>query len=198
EGGAEPRDNDATAGAARREPADATGGEQVTRRDPTSTGARQRVVSTDHPQHGRLEGEGLANDCKRDAECFADGCAREVCSAQHGVTTTCEVAPVALPTDASCGCVEGECVWWSRSGTTLPLPKRDEPRPNNGESPRNGAVVCDGQTCKPGQQCIQYYGIAGPSGPRFESCEWPCGKGQACPNGTACVTVSDGPGRVCR
>jgi hypothetical protein len=167
-------------------------------RKPAASGGRVRVVPVDHPQYGRLEGDGLPNACKRDGECFADGCAREVCSAQRGVTTTCEKSPAALPTDASCGCVAGECVWWSRSGTTLPLPKRDGPEPNSGEAPRKSAVVCDGETCKPGQQCIEYYGIAGPSGPRFESCEWPCSKGQSCPKGTACVTIADGPGRVCR
>jgi hypothetical protein len=174
------------------------GGVTFEPRGQSGSAARKPIVPVDHPQHGRLEGEGLANDCKRDGECFADGCAREVCSAQRGVTTTCETTPVALPTDAACGCVEGECVWWSRSGTTLPLPERDASRPNSGESPRKGAQVCDGRTCKPGQQCIEYYGIAGTSGPRFESCEWPCGKGQPCPKGTACTTISDGPGRVCR
>lgn len=163
-----------------------------------STPARTAVVPPEHPQYGRLEGEGLANACKRDGECAMGGCAREVCSAERGVTTTCEALPVQLPTDAACGCVGGECIWYSRSGTRLPMPKRDAPVPNEGDAPKRGPITCGKTTCKPGQQCIEYFGIAGASGPRFESCEWPCGKGQPCPKGTRCTTISDGPGRVCR
>ena len=54
------------------------------------------------------------------------------------------------------------------------------------------------QTCKPGQACIEYYGIAGPKGPKFSSCEVKCGKDGSCPKPTTCVTIADGPGRVCR
>ncbi|MFO0635626.1 MAG: hypothetical protein U0168_22510 [Nannocystaceae bacterium] len=32
----------------------------------------------------------------------------------------------------------------------------------------------------------------------FTSCEWRCNKGQACPEGTSCTTIADGPGAVCR
>lgn len=181
------------------EPAGADDGDAI---DPTRPApverARTPIVPADHPQYGRLEGDGLANACKRDGECSMGGCAREVCSAQRGVTTTCELLTVQLPTDAACGCVAGECVWWSRSGTTLTVPKRDGPRPNRGEAPSKGVVHCGGAVCKPGQQCIEYFGIAGTNGPRFESCEWPCGKGQRCPKGTTCTTISDGPGKVCR
>jgi len=50
--------------------------------------------------------------------------------------------------------------------------------------------------CKPGQVCVEYYGIAGPAGPILRSCEWRCEDG--CPDGTRCVTIADGPGKVCR
>jgi hypothetical protein len=53
--------------------------------------------------------------------------------------------------------------------------------------------------CVSGSTCTTYYGIAGPAGPAFTSCEVPCNTGnQDCPAGTRCVTVADGPGAVCR
>ncbi len=58
-----------------------------------------------------------------------------------------------------------------------------------------------GDACPSGATCKTYYGFAGPSGPAFKSCEVPCGaaaSGAVCPAGTACVTVADGPGAVCR
>lgn len=59
---------------------------------------------------------------------------------------------------------------------------------------------CDGQPCPPPRECIQYFGIAGPSGPSFHACELRCdrGGGDSCPDGTRCVTIADGPGDVCR
>lgn len=53
-------------------------------------------------------------------------------------------------------------------------------------------------SCADGLSCARYYGIAGPSGPEFSSCEVACDTGQECPAGTACVTIADGPGAVCR
>lgn len=52
-------------------------------------------------------------------------------------------------------------------------------------------------TCAAGS-CVTYYGIAGPRGPAFTSCEVTCADGKGCPDGTACITVADGPGAVCR
>ncbi len=56
----------------------------------------------------------------------------------------------------------------------------------------------DGDACPDGLLCAKYYGIAGPSGPEFSSCEIACDTGQTCPDGTTCVTIADGPGAVCR
>ena len=56
--------------------------------------------------------------------------------------------------------------------------------------------VADG-TCAAGS-CVTYHGIAGPRGPAFTSCEVTCADGKGCPDGTACITVADGPGAVCR
>ena len=60
---------------------------------------------------------------------------------------------------------------------------------------------CAGQPCAPPRECIQYFGIAGPSGPSFQACEIRCERdagADSCPEGTRCVTVADGPGDVCR
>jgi hypothetical protein len=45
---------------------------------------------------------------------------------------------------------------------------------------------------------VRYYGIAGPRGPEFNSCEIRCGKGRPCPEQQTCVNIADGPGWVCR
>lgn len=53
--------------------------------------------------------------------------------------------------------------------------------------------------CATGLSCESYYGIAGASGPQFQTCEIPCSQpGALCPLGQACVTVADGPGQVCQ
>ena len=48
--------------------------------------------------------------------------------------------------------------------------------------------------------CVSYFGIAGPRGPEFKSCEIKCGGAgaAACPAGKQCITIADGPGQVCR
>ncbi len=68
-----------------------------------------------------------------------------------------------------------------------------------GAAPGIGEVCGDADACATGLTCVTYYGIAGARGPAFKSCEVPCpgGKG-ACPAGTACTTIADGPGQVCR
>lgn len=57
---------------------------------------------------------------------------------------------------------------------------------------------CPGGVCADGLTCIEYYGIAGPAGPKFSSCEISCGDLTKCPDGQTCVDISDGPGQVCR
>jgi hypothetical protein len=63
--------------------------------------------------------------------------------------------------------------------------------------PRQGQPCNDGK-CAPGLRCLSYFGVAGPRGPSFSSCEIPCLDARAiCPEGQTCATVADGPGRVC-
>lgn len=59
---------------------------------------------------------------------------------------------------------------------------------------------CGGKgPCTDGKQCIEYFGFAGPSGPKFYACEIPCADDKnACPEGQECITIADGPGQVCR
>lgn len=65
-----------------------------------------------------------------------------------------------------------------------------------------GADCGAGDRCTGGTTCVTFYGIAGPQGPAFKSCELPCADGQggkgACPAGSSCVLIADGPGQVCR
>ena len=65
-------------------------------------------------------------------------------------------------------------------------------------APGMGQTCGDGDLCAAGLTCVHYFGIAGPSGPEFRSCERPCSSSDPCPSGTSCVTIADGPGSVCR
>ncbi len=58
---------------------------------------------------------------------------------------------------------------------------------------------CGGDdACAAGLTCVKYYGIAGPSGPQFKSCEIQCKTDAQCGEGHRCAMIADGPGHVCR
>jgi len=76
---------------------------------------------------------------------------------------------------------DNACPWLGADDT---LPKQGEP--------------CPDRVCAEGLTCVEYYGIAGPSGPLFTSCEVRCGEKGQCPCGQQCTTIYDGPGQVCR
>lgn len=61
-----------------------------------------------------------------------------------------------------------------------------------------GTACGETDRCEGGTSCTRYYGIAGPSGPEFKSCEVACSNGKGCPAGATCITIADGPGSVCR
>ncbi len=90
--------------------------------------------------------------------------------------------------------------------TDPPEPEPAEPEPAEPEpaepEPKPKPPLCNGQPCAAPRECLGYFGIAGPSGPRFEACEIRCERGtgdnDGCPEGTRCVTIADGPGDVCR
>ncbi len=153
-------------------------------------GDRKAAVPADHPLYGRLEGTAFPNDCKSDAECFVEGCSSETCSAEKGLMSTCEALTISFPAGTACGCVQGQCIWWNGSGEVV----TDQSAPKGGVSGK-----CGDKVCTPPQQCLEYYGIAGPRGPKFQTCEIPCRPAKGgCPDGTKCVTIADGPGSVCR
>jgi hypothetical protein len=83
-------------------------------------------------------------------------------------------------------------------------PSRDPSRePDQVPASKGGSLPgqeqpCDGGRCAKGLSCVEYYGIAGPRGPKMSSCEIRCPAGKGCPAGQHCATVSDGPGQVCR
>jgi hypothetical protein len=91
------------------------------------------------------------------------------------------------------------------SATPAPAPD-PAPAPAPDPTPASGAIdpaklgtPCDQGACAAPATCVSYYGIAGPRGPQFSSCEVPCADDKAgCPGGTKCVTIADGPGAVCR
>lgn len=80
-------------------------------------------------------------------------------------------------------------------------PADPAPTGNSGNETLPGQTekcTADGK-CAAGLTCKTYYGIAGPRGPKFTSCEIPCsGKASSCPKGQSCTTIADGPGQVCR
>jgi hypothetical protein len=68
--------------------------------------------------------------------------------------------------------------------------------PAQEEAPAPIDASCGDKTCVPPEQCIRYYGIAGPSIPLY-TCGQPCGAEGECPSGMSCATIADGP-RLCR
>jgi hypothetical protein len=65
--------------------------------------------------------------------------------------------------------------------------------------PQGGDCSVATAVCASGTTCVSYFGIAGPNGPEFKTCETPCSSPtSSCPTGQSCVTIADGPGPVCR
>jgi eight-cysteine-cluster-containing protein len=164
---------------------------------------RTPLINKNHEFYGRYEGISSQNSCSFDTDCFKGGCGQEVCSAEQGVNTTCEVLSVRIPASAGCGCMNNQCTWFTTDGSTLPSAPSTPPDGGNGglepaKPPPNG-TSCGNKTCATGEKCIEYYGVAGPSGPRFHECGIPCHpQKHNCPEGMTCTTIADGPGPVCR
>lgn len=89
----------------------------------------------------------------------------------------------------ACACAGGQ-------PTTTSQPPATEPAPSPAPPPAPPEPECGGKTCTPPEQCIRYYGIAGPSLPLF-TCGQPCTEQGECPAGLSCATIADGP-RLCR
>jgi hypothetical protein len=67
--------------------------------------------------------------------------------------------------------------------------------PAEEEAPAPTDASCGDKTCVPPEQCIRYYGIAGPS-IQLYTCGQPCGAQGECPSGLSCAMIADGP-RLC-
>lgn len=77
-------------------------------------------------------------------------------------------------------------------------PTTAPPADPSGTAPGISEKCGASDACAAGLTCVSYYGFAGARGPQFKTCEARCESDKVCPGGRHCVTVSDGPGRVCR
>ncbi len=197
EPGTEPTDLDG-------EPADAPASDGEG--DDERAGERIPYVDEDHAQYSRVEGTAFDNDCETDEDCHVGGCSSEVCSAEPGVTTTCEMpASGWASSGGTCGCVEGTCKWYKVAGESKPPQNGNQGEPTRAEGRSPHALEGQGEACRDGAcpdplDCVTYYGVAGTKGPEFSSCEIPCpgGSDEPCPDEQTCVAIADGPGEVCR
>lgn len=80
--------------------------------------------------------------------------------------------------------------------TETPPPATPDPEPASGAPLGQPCGAAD--ACATGTECVKYYGIAGPRGPEFKSCEIRCKADDSCPPAHRCATIADGPGQVCR
>jgi hypothetical protein len=65
------------------------------------------------------------------------------------------------------------------------------------EGPKLGEPCAPGDVCGEGA-CVTYFGIAGARGGELKSCEIRCDPTRPCEGERKCITVTDGPGQVCR
>jgi hypothetical protein len=77
-----------------------------------------------------------------------------------------------------------------------PPPSPPEPSEPASPPPAPPEPGCGDRICTPPDECIRYYGIAGPKLPLF-TCGIPCNELGECPDGKRCDTIADGP-RLCR
>src|SRR5262245_1546803 len=73
-------------------------------------------------------------------------------------------------------------------------PPQNVPPPDTVDVALLGSACGADGACPTGTACAKYFGIAGPSGPEFSSCEVSCAASEPCPTGSSCTTIADGPG----
>src|SRR5262245_57778164 len=182
-------------------------GQPATRTAQTA-GTRIGLVLPSSPNYDHFEGVAFRNSCYDDKDCHVTGCGSEICSADREVSSACIEYPD--KPDGSCGCVKGLCIWY-RSGTpeeAAAIAAPTNPPLNVGiqAAPSPTAAKADGGTgggkskggaeqgqpcpdgaCAVGLDCITFFGVAGPRGGTFTSCEIRCGGARVCPRGQECV-----------
>ena len=109
------------------------------------------------------------------------------------VGPSCEVTGAghfrSVPDGRNCRSFEGTPLWG------LPEPPSNVCPPLELDELNTPCV--DG-TCPSALTPIKFYGVAGPAGPEFCWCSLRCSlSADACPDGTHCQTIPDGPGDVC-
>jgi hypothetical protein len=117
-------------------------------------------------------------------------CGANVC----GANETCCNPSCGICTRVGDGCITIECM----AGGSTSLGGASGTSPSSSISGLH--ADCTNRTCATELTPIQFYGIAGPSGPLFCSCEIPCSgptDRTTCPTGLACTHIADGPGNVC-
>ncbi len=131
-----------------------------------------------------------SSTCPTNADCIAiDGCDSAIC----------------IPADEACelSCPNAdECVLMEsfplQIGCPGIVPGMQDMTPDGELDLALLGTACVDNACPDGLTALTYFGIAGPSGPEFCSCEIPCvDTADVCPTGTSCQTIADGPGEVC-
>jgi hypothetical protein len=97
---------------------------------------------------------------------------------------------------AACACASGRPAAPPHPPDEAQPSAAEASEPAKEEAPAPAEAACGDKTCVPPEQCIRYYGIAGPSIPLY-TCGQPCGEQGECPSGLSCATIADGP-RLCR
>lgn len=115
------------------------------------------------------------------------GCSPKPAMTQPDPAPPPPAAPAPIPAPAT-GSADG-----SSAGSDAAPPAQDSAV----AGPKLGEPCGANDACGEGS-CVTYYGIAGPRGPAFKSCEIKCDGGTPCADGRTCTTIADGPGQVCR
>lgn len=153
-------------------------GGQLTSQDPVAGAPDSRVAA----QH---------QDCTTSGLCLEGLTCLPRVGPFNQKISTCEI-----PCDGGCPsgqlCMDDDewgAICWQAAESSLVV---DEPLPGQGQP-------CPNRVCDRELTCVAYYGIAGPRGPLFTSCEKLCSDDSDCLSlQQRCVTIADGPGRVCR
>jgi eight-cysteine-cluster-containing protein len=163
---------------------------------------REPSVSPRDPMYDRYEGTEYVNNCRADADCVTGGCSGEVCTAEPGIATTCELVP---PAPGACGCVAGQCQWYV-DFCAPPACRSDADADGicddvDGECNLDGMQsVCDRipPACRAGTvpavlngcytgECVGWDACAPAEPPVGQACGGFAGR--PCPRGEACVDV---------